>query len=91
MKLEDEQVIDLYFTDETGFNLVPCIPYGWQPIGQQRTIRSSKDRVCNFYGLLTRKGKLKVFSTSKSINSDFMISCIDEIAQNLNKPTSLFN
>ena len=89
MKLEDEQAIDLFFTDETGFNLVPSIPYGWQPIGVQRTIRSSKDHVCNFYGLLSRKGKLKVFSTPKSINSDFMISCIDEIAEDLKKPTVL--
>ena len=85
MELEDKQEINLFFTDETGFNLVPCIPYGWQPIGEQRTIRSAKDRVCNFYGLLSRKGKLKVFSTSKSINSDFIISCIDEIAKEAKK------
>jgi transposase len=89
MKLEDEDAIDLFFTDETGFNLVPSIPYGWQPIGIQRTIRSSKNHVCNFYGLLSRKGKLKVFSTPKSINSDFMISCIDEIAKSISKPTVL--
>lgn len=92
MKLEDKQAIRLFFTDETGFNLVPNIPYGWQPIGEQKTIRSAKDHVCNFYGLLSRKGKLKIFSTSKSINSDFIISCIDEIAEETektNKPTVL--
>lgn len=85
MELEDKQAINLFFTDETGFNLVPSIPYGWQPIGEQRTIRSAKDHVCSFYGLLSRKGELKVFSTPKSINSDFIISCIDEIAEEAEK------
>lgn len=79
----------MYFTDECGFNLIPSIPYGWQPIGEQLTIRSSKDRVTNLFGLLTRKGKLKVYSTSQSINSDFIIECIDEVATTISKETVL--
>ena len=53
MELEDVGKIDLLFSDETGFNLTPYIPYGWQPVGEQITIRSAKDRVCNLYGLLS--------------------------------------
>lgn len=77
------------FTDESGFSLTPCIPYGWQPIGQQLSIRSSKDRVTNLFGLLSRQGKLKVYSTSKNINSQFIIECIDEIALTVKRPTVL--
>ena len=62
--LEEQDYIDLYFTDECGFNLTPNIPYGWQPIGEQLTIRSSKDRTTNLFGLMTRRGKLKVYSLS---------------------------
>jgi len=51
MKLEDQQAVQLYFTDETGFKLTPDIPYGWIPEGEQWSIRSAKDRVCNFFGL----------------------------------------
>ncbi len=87
--MEEQGLIDLFFTDECGFNLRPCIPYGWQPIGEQRSIRSSKGRVCNLFGLLSRKGKLKVYSTSQSINSQFIIECIDEIALSVNHPTIL--
>lgn len=87
MQLEDTGMIDLFFADETGFNLVPYIPYGWQPIGKQTTIRSSKDHVCNLLGFLTRKGELKVWSTPKSINSDFVIECIDELADQVERPT----
>lgn len=89
MNLEDQRVIQLYFTDETGFNLTPSIPYGWMPIGEQRSIRSSKDRVCNLFGLLSRKGDLKVYSTTQSINSLFIIECLDEIANQIQIPTVL--
>lgn len=87
MGLEDTGAIDLLFSDETGFNLVPCIPYAWQPIGEQLTIRSAKDRVCNLYGLLSRKGSLQVWSTAQSINSDFIIECLDELADEIRRPT----
>ena len=76
MKLEDQQAVQLYFTDETGFKLTPDIPYGWIPEGKQLSIRSAKDRVCNFFGLLSRKGSLKVYSTDQNINSTFVIECI---------------
>jgi len=87
--LENEGEIDLLFTDECGFNLTPSIPYGWQPIGETCTIRSAKDRVTNVFGLLSRSGKLKVYTTPNSINSDFIIECIDEVALTIEKPTVL--
>ena len=89
MGLEDQEQIDLFFSDETGFSLTPSIPYGWIPTGEDRTIRSEHKKVCNFLGFLSRKGKLKVFSTPQNINSDFVIECFDEIAEDLKKPTVL--
>ena len=87
MKLEDIGSIDLLFSDETGFSLEPYIPYGWQPIGEQISIRSAKDRVCNAYGLLSRNGSLQVWTTPQNINSDFIIECLDEIANQIERPT----
>lgn len=87
MHLEDSGQIDLLFCDETGFNLVPYIPYGWQPIGEQLTIRSAKDRVCNLLGFLSRKGILQVYSTPQNINSDFVIECLDEVCSTIQNPT----
>lgn len=79
----------MLFTDECGFSLTPSIPYGWQPIGEQISIRSAKGKVANVFGLLSRKGKLKVYSTPQNINSDFVLECIDEIALSVKKPTVL--
>jgi transposase len=87
--LENDGKIDLFFTDECGFNLTPSIPYGWQPIGETRTIRSAKDRVTNVFGLLSRSGKLKAYTTPQNINSDFIIECVDEVALTIEKPTVL--
>ncbi len=89
LDLEEREQIDLFFTDECAFNLQPCIPYGWQPIGEQRTIRSASGRVTNLLGLLSRKGKLKAYSSEQNINSDFVIECIDEIAQTIRRETVL--
>ena len=32
-RLEDEGKINLYYLDETGFSLIPSVPYGWQDKG----------------------------------------------------------
>lgn len=89
MALEDEGEINLFFTDETGFNLTPCIPYGWQPVGEQWTIRSSKTRVSNLFGLMSRKGNLEVYATAENIDSQYIIECIDDFVQRIRKITVL--
>ena len=33
-QLEDRGKLDLYYLDETGFCLIPCVPYGWQERGK---------------------------------------------------------
>lgn len=41
-QLEDQGELDLYYLDEAGFCLIPCVPYGWQPIGQTIGIESKR-------------------------------------------------
>jgi transposase len=53
---------------------------GWIPEGEQWGIRSAKERVCNLFGLLSRSGELKVYATEQNIDSNFIIACVDEIA-----------
>lgn len=89
LKLEAQGAIDLFFADECGFSLTPCIPYGWQPTGERQTIRSAKDWVTNLFGLLSRGGKLITYATSHSVNGPFIVECIDEIVERMHKPTVL--
>ena len=89
LSLEAAGMIELFFCDECGFTLTPCVPYGWQPIGEQWGIRSSSDAVVNLFGMLSKKGKLITYATKQNINSDFIIECIDEIAERNEKPVVL--
>lgn len=87
LKLEAQGTIDVFFADECGFTLTPCIPYGWQPVGERQAIRSAKDWVTNLFGLLSRQGKLITYATSHSVNGQFIVECLDEIAERMKKPT----
>lgn len=87
--LEHHGHIDVFFTDEAGFMLTPCIPYGWQPKGEQKTIRSSKGKALNLFGLLSRRGKLITFATEANIDSAYLIECIDEFCLRVTRPTVL--
>ncbi|MEM9674656.1 MAG: IS630 family transposase, partial [Bacteroidota bacterium] len=87
LKLEAQGAIDLFFADECGFSLTPCLPYGWQPIGERYTIRSAKDWVTNLFGLLSRRGKLITYATSHSVTGQFIVECIDEVAERIDNPT----
>jgi hypothetical protein len=50
--------IDLRYADQTGFNLLPNVPYGCIRVGQQRGISSQKSGTLNIFGLLNLRGDL---------------------------------
>ena len=80
--------IDIYFGDEAGFSLQPYIPYGWQPVGQQGKIASRRKNVQNVLGFLNPlNGHLATYSADKkqTINTDFMIKCLDDFASQLKR------
>ena len=79
--------IDLRFGDETGFNLEPNVPYGWGKIGQQVGIPSKKGGNLNVFGLLNVAGNLTTFVTTKTINSETIIACLDEFVETIEKTT----
>ena len=85
--MEDEGKIDLYYLDETGFCLIPSVPYGWQDIGEYLTIQSRRSRRLNVLGFLSIKNQLETYISSQSINSDVVIHCIDNFFQKVDKPT----
>ena len=50
--------IDLRYADQTGFNLLLNVLYGWICVGQQRGISSQKGGTLNIFGLLNLRGAL---------------------------------
>ena len=86
-QLDDQGKIDLYYLDETGFCLIPCVPYGWQEIGEYLTIPSRRSQRMNVLGIMNRNNHLETYISSQSINSDVVIACIDAFFPTVDKPT----
>ena len=53
-RLDSEGNINLYYLDETGFCLIPSVPYGWQNIGEYLPIKSRRSRRLNVLGIMNR-------------------------------------
>lgn len=79
--------IDLCFGDESGFSLMPTVPYGWIKKGQQACILSRHSGRINVFGLLSTTGKLTSYQKGESLNSQFIIDSITDFAQTLQLPT----
>ena len=80
--------IDLFFADEAGFRQVPCIPYGWQPIGQRTRILPQKGKTLSVFGLLSPDNQLACYPTEQTTNAEFIIQCIDHFLDNkVKRPT----
>ncbi len=86
-QLDEQGKIDLYYLDETGFCLIPCVPYGWQEIGEHLTIPSRRSQRMNVLGIMNRNNHLETYISSQSINSDVVIACIDAFFPTVDKPT----
>ena len=87
IKQEAKQELDLYYFDESGFTLVPSVPYAWQPIGEHLEIPSSHSQWLNVVGFMNREGHVESFVFEGSINSSVVVACLDEFATRIEKKT----
>ena len=65
--------IYLHFSDESGFSLIPVVPYAWQQSGQQITVPSQRSKSINVLGFLQYPNTLKSIVWEGSINSECVI------------------
>jgi hypothetical protein len=63
--------IDLCFGDESGFSLMPTVPYGWIKKGKQACMLSQHSGRINVFGLLSTTGKLTSYHKQESLDSAF--------------------
>ena len=73
-QLDNLGIIELYYLDETGFCLTPCVPYGWQPIGEYQAITSGRSPRLNVLGIMNRRNHLESYVSTQTINSDVVIA-----------------
>lgn len=88
-KQEREGKIDLYYGDESGFSLVPYLPYAWQEQDDKLEVESSISKRLNVLGFMKKNNKLESYIFECTINSEIIIACIDKFSEKLEKETVL--
>ena len=81
--------IDLFYFDESGFTLEPCVPYAWQPVGETLEVPSSKSKRLNVLGFVNRKCSLTSVVVEGSVTSAVVVASIDHFITTLQRPTAL--
>lgn len=84
---EERGEIDLYYADEAGFCLTPCVPYAWQESQEKIEIKSSRSKRLNVLGFLSKSNDLESYMFNCSINSEVVVACIDKFSEKIKKET----
>ena len=74
---------DLYYYDEAGFSLEPCVPYAWQPQGETLELPSAASERLNVLGFLRHDHEFQSFVFAGPIDSQVVISCFDRLSRGL--------
>ena len=85
--LFDNQEIDLFFGDESGFSLKPNVPYGWQQIGKQVCLLPRASKRLSVLGFLSPNNRLYAYPTESTVNAAFVIKSIEDLIEKFDKPT----
>lgn len=81
--------IDLYFFDESGFTLEPCVPYAWQHVNETIEIPASKSKRLNVLGFVNRNCQFESYVVEGSVNSAVVVACFDSFAKTIKKKTEV--
>ena len=84
---DQEGIIDLRYYDESGFCLVPYIPYAWQEPGDTIAIESGHSQRLNVLGLMNKRNELEAMTIEGSVDSHVVIHFFDQFCQMLPGPT----
>lgn len=90
-KAEQQGLIDLYYVDESGFSLVPYLPYAWQEAGETITLPSHGGKRVNVLGFMTSRtgvdNDLVAYTIEGSVDSEVFIACMNAFVASRQTPT----
>ncbi len=87
MNLHNQGYIDLYFADESHFGLTPNVPYAWQHKDKPILLPAKKSKRLTAFGLMTTDCRLNYHLLEGSMNSQNIISFIDDFCTTITKKT----
>jgi transposase len=87
LMLEEAGKVKIYYGDESGFSLEPCIPYGWQPPEEYTRITPVGGQRLNVFGLLSRDNDLHAYTIEDTVDSDAVIAFMDDFVKKITMKT----
>jgi transposase len=84
--LEPRRQFDLWYFDEAGFTLTPCVPYAWQKVGQTLELASSHGPRQNILGFFNLHHEFHAFAFEGTIDTQTVIHCFNLFQQRLERP-----
>ena len=85
--LSEDGWLDLYYGDEAGVSLEPCVPYGWQFADEEAAMPTAKGKGVNCFGLFTRENKAVTAVSESSITADFVVEQLERLSFAIEKIT----
>jgi transposase len=86
-KLSEAGLLKLFYGDEAGVSLEPCVPYGWQFSDEQVSMPTQRSKGINCFGLFTRSNKAIVATSENSITADFVVEQLDRLSFSIREIT----
>jgi hypothetical protein len=68
---------DLWYFDEAGFTLQPCVPYAWQPVGERLELASTHGPRQNVLGFFNLRHQFYSLAFEGLIDTHTVIHCFD--------------
>lgn len=79
--------VDLFYGDESGVSELAYVPYGWQFKEENVGIEATHGNQLNCFGLLSRSNQFLFKTTTKAINTDFVIDFFEQLSFSIKKMT----
>lgn len=80
-------LIDLFYGDEAGVNMEPCVPYGWQFADEVVAMPTARGKGVNCFGLFARNNQAVLATSENSITADFVLEQLERLSFSIEKIT----
>ena len=80
-RLDQQKVLDLYFSDETIFHFNPQSMYGWQPPGQSFHLPSQRGNLLNILGFVKRGLTNTFYEYEQAMNAEMFELLLEDFIQ----------
>lgn len=88
--LELQNLIELYFGDESGFCNVPVVARAWQFRDEEIRITPQRTKRLNVFGFLNRKCEARTWTSNNAVTAQFVVDAVQEwVQEKLPKPRVL--